>query len=71
MGLIDIVRRRKAAAISRAHQKANAERQNADLELKLDDWKSGFGPNPFRTDEECSYTASFSLDGDDDERGDW
>jgi hypothetical protein len=70
MGVIDWFRQRKAEAMRRARAKAAQERQNAEMELKLDDWKSGFGPNPFKT-EETEYKAGFSLDGDGDERSDW
>jgi len=71
MGVIDWFRQHKAEAMRRARARVAQQRASAETELKLDDWKSGFGPNPFKT-EEAEYKAGFSLDGDDDvPGGDW
>jgi hypothetical protein len=71
LSLLKWFRKRKAEALQRARQKAAHERQSAENTLKLDDWVSGFGPNPFRSEDEELPRASFSLDGDEDNREDY
>ena len=72
MSMISWFRKRKSEALKRVRQKVAAEKQNADFHLKMDDFLSGFGANPFHSQEEPEYKSAIGEGFEyEDERGDW